>query len=42
MSAKTSYVVAGEAAGSKMKKALSLGVKVLTEAEFQDMLGLKS
>ena len=37
VSKKTSYVLAGEEAGSKLTKAQELGIVILTEAEFEDM-----
>ena len=39
LSNKTNYLLAGEEAGSKLEKAKALGVKVLDEAEFRQMLG---
>ena len=39
VSKKTSYVVAGENAGSKLTKAQELGVRIIDEAAFLDMLG---
>jgi DNA ligase (NAD+) len=39
VSSKTNYLVAGESAGSKLAKAQELGVTVLTEDEFDKLIG---
>lgn len=41
VSKKTSFVLAGEEAGSKLKKANDLGIPVIDEDQFLDMVGEK-
>lgn len=38
VSKKTSYVLAGEAAGSKLDKAVSLGIEIINEEQFKEMI----
>ena len=38
VSKKTDYVLAGEEAGSKLTKAQNLGIKIITETEFEEMI----
>ena len=42
VSKKTNFVIAGPGSGSKSKKALELGVKVLTETEWLDLINLSN
>ena len=40
VSKKTDFVLAGEAAGSKLEKAEKLGVKIISEEEFKEIAGI--
>ena len=42
VSKKTDYVLAGESAGSKLEKAQSLGVKIISEDEALQLLGIQT
>jgi len=40
VSKKTDYVLAGAEAGSKLDRAVSLGIKIINENEFEELLGM--
>jgi len=42
VSSNTDYLLAGESAGSKLTKANEIGVPVLDESEFNEMIGRKT
>jgi len=42
VSGKLNYLVAGESAGSKLDKANRLGVKILSESELAEMIGMNA
>ena len=42
VSSKTSFVVAGENAGSKLEEAKKKGIKILSEEDFEEIIKKKS
>jgi DNA ligase (NAD+) len=42
VSKKTTYLLAGEDAGTKLEKARSLGTQILSEAEFRELINTGS
>ena len=41
VSKRTDYVLAGEKAGSKLEKAKNLGIKIISEEDFNEMISDK-
>ena len=41
VSNKTNYLVVGKSPGSKLRKAKTLGVKIISEGEFRTIIGMK-